>query len=129
MKVMLVDDEVGFRETVSKRLKKRKVDLVAVGSGEEALEHLRIERVDIVVLDMKMPGMDGIQTLRAIKTVDPLIEVVILTGHASLEAAKDGMSLGAFDYLMKPVDLDELLYRIQDAYKRKSIQETKAQGT
>ena len=128
MKVMLVDDEVGFRETVSKRLKKRKVDLVAVGSGEEALEHLRVERVDIVVLDMKMPGMDGIQTLRAIKTVDPLIEVVILTGHASLEAAKDGMSLGAFDYLMKPVDLDELLYRIQDAYKRKSIQEKKAQG-
>ena len=126
MRVLLVDDEVGFRETVSKRLKRRNVDLVAVGSGEEALEHLQIERVDIVVLDMKMPGMDGIQTLRAIKAVDPLIEVVILTGHASLEAAKDGMTLGAFDYLMKPVDLDELLYRIQDAYKRKSIQEKKA---
>ena len=72
-----------------------------------------------------MPGMDGIQTLREIKQRHPLIEVIMLTGHASLEIAREGMQLGAFDYLMKPVDLDELLYKIEDAHKKASIQHHK----
>jgi YesN/AraC family two-component response regulator len=78
-----------------------------------------------VVLDVRMPGMDGIQTLRAIKRDHPLLEVILLTGHANLEIAREGMQLGAFDYLMKPIDLDELLYKLEDAYQKKSIQEHK----
>jgi len=77
--------------------------------------------MDVVVLDVRMPGMDGIQALREIKQRYPLIEVIMLTGHASLEVAIEGMELGAFDYMMKPIEIDELLYKLQDAYKKKSI--------
>jgi len=79
--------------------------------------------VDVVVLDVKMPGMDGIETLREIKKRFPLVEVIMLTGHASLEVAIQGMELGAFDYLMKPTDIDELLYKVQDAFKKKVLHE------
>jgi DNA-binding NtrC family response regulator len=72
-----------------------------------------------------MPGMNGIQTLREIKKIDPLMEVIMLTGHASVEVAIEGMELGAFDYLMKPADIDELFYKLQDAFKKKSIQQEK----
>jgi DNA-binding NtrC family response regulator len=80
---------------------------------------------DVVVLDVRMPGMDGIETLRAIKKLNPLVEIIMLTGHANLEVARKGMELGAFDYLMKPIDIDELLYKVQDACKKKSIHEQK----
>jgi YesN/AraC family two-component response regulator len=96
-----------------------------VRSGEEALDWLREHPTDLVVLDVRMPGMDGIQTLRAIKRDHPLLEVILLTGHANLEIAREGMQLGAFDYLMKPIDLDELLYKLEDAYQKKSIQQHK----
>ena len=119
--VLLVDDEADFLETLLKRMKKRNVDVKGVKSGEEALEFLKQNPVDVVVLDVKMPGIDGIQTLREIKKTYPLIEAIMLTGHASLEVAIEGMELGAFDYLMKPIDIDDLLYKIQDAYKKKSI--------
>ncbi len=124
-RTLLVDDEEEFLETMLKRLKKRNLDVVGVHSGEAALEHIRQEHVDIVVLDVRMRGMDGIEVLRTIKRGFPLIEVIMLTGHANMEVALDGMELGAFDYLMKPVDIDELVYKIQDAYKKKSIQEQK----
>ncbi|HAA04472.1 MAG TPA: two-component system response regulator [Syntrophobacteraceae bacterium] len=123
--VLLVDDELEFLETLVKRLRKRKLNTTGVGSGEEALEVLRAEPVDVVVLDVKMPGMDGIETLREIKKLSPLVEVIMLTGHANMEVAITGMELGAFDYLMKPMDIDELLYKLQDAYKRKLLQEQK----
>ena len=123
--VLLVDDEEEFLATVLKRLKKRKMNAAGAANGEEALNALDKNPVDVVVLDVKMPGMDGIQTLREIKKRFPLIEVVMLTGHASMEVAIEGMEIGAFDYLMKPVDIDELLYKLQDAYKKKSIQEAK----
>jgi DNA-binding NtrC family response regulator len=123
--VLLVDDESEFLETLVKRLRKRKLNTTGVGSGEEALEVLRTEPVDVVVLDVKMPGMDGIETLRAIKKIRPLVEVIMLTGHANMEVAITGMELGAFDYLMKPMDIDELLYKLQDAFKRKLLQEQK----
>ena len=123
--VLLVDDEEEFLATVLKRLKKRKMNAAGVGNGEEALKILDRTPVDVVVLDVKMPGMDGIQTLREIKKRSPLIEVVMLTGHASMEVAIEGMEIGAFDYLMKPVEIDELLYKLQDAYKKKLIQENK----
>lgn len=127
IRVLLVDDEAEFLETLVKRLKKRRVDVQGVRSGEEALDLIRRQPVDVVVLDVKMPGMDGIQTLKAIKSMNPLVEVIMLTGHASVEVAIQGMELGAFDYLMKPMDIDELLYKVQDAYKKKALQEKRIQ--
>jgi len=124
-RALLVDDEEEFLRTVIKRLKKRDVNAIGAGTGEEALRILEQNPVDVVVLDVKMPGMDGIETLREIKNHFPLIEVVMLTAHASMEVAVEGMELGAFDYLMKPVDIDELLYKLQDAFQKKSIQEAK----
>jgi DNA-binding NtrC family response regulator len=123
--VLFVDDEVEFLETLLKRMKKRDLEASGVKSGEQALEFLDQNRVDVVVLDVKMPGMDGIQALKEIKKLHPLIEVVMLTGHASVEVAIQGMELGAFDYLMKPVDIDDLLYKVQDAYKKKALHEKK----
>ena len=120
--VLLVDDETEFLETLVKRIKKRNVNVHGAKSGEEALSFLENQAVDVVVLDVRMPGLDGIETLRKLKKNHPLIEVIMLTGHASLEVAIEGMELGAFDYLMKPVDIDDLLYKLQDAYKKKSIQ-------
>jgi DNA-binding NtrC family response regulator len=125
LKVLFVDDEVDFLETLMKRMKKRGVDVAGVGSGEQALDYLYNQPVDVVVLDVRMPGIGGINTLREIKKIDPLMEVIMLTGHASIEAAIDGMELGAFDYLMKPADFDELFYKIQDAFKRRTIQKQK----
>lgn len=124
-KVLLVDDEVEFLETLIKRMQKRAVDAAGVQSGEEALATLDQNPADVVLLDVKMPGMDGIETLREIKRRYPLIEVIMLTGHANVEVAVQGMELGAFDYLMKPMDIDELLYKVEDAYKKKYIQEEK----
>lgn len=124
--VLLVDDEVEFLETLEKRLRKRNIGVKVATSGEEALEVLRSESPDVVVLDVKMPGMDGIETLREIKKRKPLVEVVMLTGHANVEVAIQGMEMGAFDYLMKPVDIDELVYKLQDAYRRKTLEEEKA---
>ena len=121
--VLIVDDEVEFMETLVKRLRKRKIAIDGVTGGEQALEKLKEAPADIVVLDVKMPGMSGLETLREIKRAYPLIEVIMLTGHANMEVAIEGMDLGAFDYLMKPIDIDELLYKIQDAYKRKCINE------
>jgi len=120
--VLFVDDEVDFLETLIKRMKKRQLNAVGVNSGQEALAYLKDHSVDIVVMDVRMPGMDGIETLRKIKKSTPLLEVIMLTGHACLEIAREGMEVGAFDYLMKPIDIDELLYKLQDAYKKKSIQ-------
>ncbi|MBW1689017.1 MAG: response regulator [Deltaproteobacteria bacterium] len=124
-RVLLVDDEVEFVQTVARRLERNKLSVQAVHSGDDALRHLAGNPTDVVVLDVKMPGMDGIEALRRIKTLQPLVEVIMLTGHASVEAAIDGMELGAFDYLMKPVEFEELLYKIQDAHGKKSLQEAK----
>ena len=124
-RVLFVDDEADFLETILKRMQKRGVAASGVDSGEESLTWLQQNPADIVVLDVRMKGMDGIQTLRAIKSAYPLIEVIMLTGHASLEIAREGMKLGAFDYLMKPIDLDELLYKLEDAYQKKTIQQHK----
>ena len=123
--VLFVDDEEDYLNTLLKRMRKRHVEATGAGSGEEALAYLARYPADVVVLDVRMPGMDGIETLRKIKEKAPLTEVIMLTGHASLEVAREGMGLGAFDYLMKPVDIDELLYKLEDAFKKKTIQEAK----
>ena len=127
-KILLVDDEVDYLETLIKRLVRRGVEACAVHSGEAALEHLGQEPADVVVLDVKMPGMDGLEALRQIKERHPLVEVIMLTGHANVEVAIEGMELGAFDYLMKPTELDELLFKLQDACARKALQEGKIRG-
>ena len=125
MKLLLIDDESDFRNTLLKRLQRRNVDVHGVDSGEAALTWMKTGEADVVILDVRMPGMDGIETLRHIKSRHPLVEVIMLTGHASIEAAIEGMEIGAFDYLMKPMDMDQLLYKAQDAFKRKRIQEEK----
>ena len=121
--VLLVDDEVDFAGTLTKRMNKRELKTSSVNSGEDALEFLRQHPADVVILDVKMPGIGGIQTLKEIKKQHPVIEVIMLTGHANIEVAIQGMEIGAFDYLMKPMAIDDLVYKIQDAYKKKSIQE------
>ncbi len=123
IRVLIVDDEIEFLETLVKRLKKRKLEVSGVTSGEAALERLEEAPVDIVVLDVKMQGMSGLDTLREIKKKHALLEVIMLTGHANMEVAIQGMDLGAFDYLMKPIEIDELMYKIQDACKRKRLNE------
>jgi DNA-binding NtrC family response regulator len=124
--VLLVDDEVPFVETMTKRLTKRDLQITTAFSGKDALEQLGGDSaVEVVILDVKMPGMDGIETLREIKARHPLVEVVMLTGHATVETAIDGMKLGAFDYLMKPCDLDQLISKVKQAAARKREQENK----
>jgi len=124
IRVLIVDDEAEFVDTLVKRLRKRQLDATGVTSGEAALELLNATPVDVVALDVKMPGMNGLDVLREIKQKHKLVEVVMLTGHASVEVAVEGMDLGAFDYLMKPIQIDELVYKIQDACKRKRLGET-----
>jgi two-component system OmpR family response regulator len=121
-RILIVDDEDDFREAIIKRLRARKVDIEGANSGLKALEMLNEKDFDVVVLDVKMPGMDGIETLREIKLKKPLVEVIMLTGHASVESGIQGMQLGAFDYVMKPVALDDLMDKLRQAYERRSVQ-------
>ncbi len=125
IKILLVDDERDFLRTLGKRLVKRGMTLEMAHSGEEALEKLETYEADVVLLDVKMPIMDGLTVLQTIKQTWPLIEVIMLTGHASVEVAIRGMELGAFDYLMKPMDFEELQYKLEDAFLRKSHREQK----
>ena len=124
--VLLVDDEVPFVEAMTRRLKKRDVDLEAAYSGEEALEKLeKTDRIEVVILDIKMPGMDGMQALKEIRARFPLVEVIMLTGHATVESGIEGMKQGAFDYLMKPCDIDELVAKVKEAAQKKRAHEEK----
>ena len=124
--VMLVDDEVPFVETLTKRLEKRGLQIISAHDGQEALEKLDKNRnVDVVILDVKMPGMDGIEVLRGIKKSYPLIEVIMLTGHATVETAIEGMKLGAYDYLMKPCELEQLMAKVEAATKKRRAHEEK----
>ncbi|NLY40887.1 MAG: response regulator [Desulfovibrionales bacterium] len=126
--VLLVDDEEDFLRTIIKRLTKRGLDAQGVTRGEQALEVLAQTPKDVVVLDVKMPGMDGLEVLRKIKDGWPSTEVIMLTGHASIDAAVEGMARGAFDYLMKPADLEDLLYKLEDAYNKKKLHERSQSG-
>ena len=119
LRVLIVDDEDDFRETIVKRLNARKILADGAASGVLALKSLETKDFDVIVLDVKMPEMDGIETLRHIKKLKPEIEVIMLTGHASVEFGLKGMQLGAFDYVMKPAPLNELLDTIGQAYNKK----------
>jgi len=122
-RVLIVDDEPDFLETIVKRLRKRKIDATGISSGKTALELLEVQHFDVVILDVRMPGMDGIETLREMKRMRPLMEVIMLTGHASVETGMDGMRQGAFDYVMKPAEIDDLIEKVRQAYQRKSMHE------
>lgn len=124
--VLLVDDEVQFVQTTARFFKKRNLAVISAFSGEKALEMLHhVANVDVVVLDLKLPGMDGMATLRELKRAYPLVEVIVLTGHATLDSAVEGLRLGAFDYLIKPCEMEELLTRIEEAAKKKRDHEEK----
>ena len=126
--VLIVDDEVQFVETLQKRLTKRGVRVDAAYSGHEALEKLTASgptKTDVVILDVKMPEMDGLETLARIKEEHPLIEVIMLTGHATVESAIEGMKQGAYDYLMKPCELDLLMEKLNAAADKKREHEEK----
>ena len=116
-KVLLVDDEEEFREVLGERLARRGVAVTDAGSGEEALAALATGPVDVVILDVRMPGLGGIETLRRIKQAYPSVEVIMLSGVADVDTAVAGLDLGAFDYMVKPVDIEELMYRLEDAHR------------
>ncbi len=121
-KILLVDDEKDFVEMLAMRLTESGEEVTPVYSGQDAVNKLKKEEFDVVVLDIKMPGMDGIQTLRQIKQLAPLVEVILLTGHGTTQTAVKGMKLGAFDYLLKPADFEDLAEKLTAAQKRKEEQ-------
>ena len=124
--VMLVDDEAPFVETMAKRLAKRNLEVKTALSGQAALDTLNQKPgIDVVILDVKMPGMDGLETLQKIKAGYPLTEVIMLTVHATVESAIEGMKLGAFDYLMKPCDMNRLMDIVTEATGKKRSHEEK----
>lgn len=123
VRVLVVDDETDFLDMLVRRLKQRVLDVDGVTSGDAAIRMIQEHPVDVVVLDMRMPEMDGIETLQEIKKISPMVEVIVLTGHANMESAIQVMEMGAFDYLMKPIDIDDLHYKIQDAYQEKLLNE------
>jgi DNA-binding NtrC family response regulator len=124
--VLLVDDEVSFVETFSERLVMRNLEISTAFSGAEALQVLEKDHnIEVIILDVKMPGMDGIETLVAIKKKWPLVEVIMLSGHADVESAIDGMKQGAYDYLMKPCDIDQIIAKVTDAAAKKQNHEEK----
>lgn len=119
-RVLIVDDEERFRITLKKLLTANGLETDAVGSGMEAIEELQQRPYDVILLDVKMPGMSGIEALAELKKINPEVEVIILTGHASVDVAVEIMKLGGYEYLLKPCPMDELLAKIESAYERKT---------
>lgn len=125
MKLMLVDDEERYLKTTSKLIEKKGYETLTAQSGKEALELLKTKNIHVVILDVKMPGMDGNETLKAIKSMYPLVEVIMLTGHATVDSAIDGLKSGACDYLMKPADVEEIMEKAIAAFERRQRLEEK----
>jgi DNA-binding NtrC family response regulator len=117
-KLLLVDDETGFVDVLSKRLAKRNIKVTNAYSGTEAIQALRKEQFDVAVLDLKMNDMDGLEVLKIFKKMDPEMPVLMLTGHGSDQAAREGIASGAFDYLTKPYELEDLIEKIREATER-----------
>lgn len=119
IKLLIVDDEERFLQTLAKRLGMRDFDVTAVTSGEDAVERARQERYDLALVDLKMPGMDGDEVLRILKEEHPLIEVIILTGHGSVQSAVNCTQAGSYSYLTKPAETEELLRVLKEAYQKR----------
>jgi len=125
MTILLVDDEERLLSTTKKLFDKIGIEALTANSGREALEVLQSREVDVIFLDIKMPGMDGIETLQRIKKRHPLTEVIILTGHATMETAVEGLKLGAQDYLIKPVSMKNFLKKAEEAFEKVTLQKQK----
>lgn len=119
-KVLIVDNEREFASTLAERMRLRHIEAESVYSGEEALEAVSRFRPDVIILDFQMPSMGGLEVLAQVKIIDPTIEVILLTGHGSIEAGIAGMEMGAFDYIVKPVDLIHLMETITEACKKRT---------
>jgi len=117
IKLLLVDDEKDFIESLAERLQLRDFDVKTALNGDDAIKLVNENEFDIIILDVKMPGKNGIDTLKEIKNINQLSQVIMLTGHATVESAIQGMKLGAYDYIMKPTDAEELIKLINKAYK------------
>jgi DNA-binding NtrC family response regulator len=119
-KILLVDDEVEFASALAERLQLRNYDVKTANNALEALAVIHTHLPDVIILDLKIPGMDGIETLKTIKKIDPTIEVIMLTGHGDVESVTEGMKSGVFEYIMKPVDIGELTVKIDNAMKKRT---------
>ena len=116
--LLLVDDEIGFVEVLSKRISRRGMAVTAASSGSEAIQTLRRQDFDAAVLDLKMEDMDGIEVLKIFKKMAPAMPVIMLTGHGSESSAREGIKFGAFDYLTKPYELEDLIRKIKEAIRQ-----------
>jgi DNA-binding NtrC family response regulator len=123
VRLLLIDDEKDFVNILTKRIKRRNIDVTKAFSGAEAIQAMRGQEFDVAVLDLKMEDMDGIEVLKMFKIMDPQLAVIMLTGHGSTEAAEQGIKLGAFSYLTKPCELEELLAKIMEAYAHRKQDE------
>ena len=121
--LLLVDDDTAFRQVMAGELSRLGYDVDAVGSGEEAIQRVVAAEPEVVLLDLHLPGMGGIETLKAIQSATPTAEVIMLTGHGSIDTAIESIRIGAFDYVVKPCPLDELQVRIQRALERRSLRQ------
>ena len=117
IRVLVVDDEQDFLKLIKRRLTRRNLDVDTVPSGQEALERLEREAVDVVILDVRMPGLDGIETLKEIRKRFRNTAVIMLTGHGSMQSGIEGISHGAYDYILKPFSIDDLIERIRAAHE------------
>ena len=125
--IFIVDDEQAISKLLSYWAKdKWKYQVETFSNAEDALKNLT-KKPDVVLLDIMLPGMDGIETLRRIKKIDPLLEVILLTGHASVEAGGDGMKYGAYDYVIKPCNVNDLMAKVEDAFRRRMIEKEHVQ--
>jgi len=119
-KILLVDDEVEFASALAERLELRSYDVKTANNALEALAVIHTHVPDVIILDLKIPGMDGIETLKTIKKIDPTIEVIMLTGHGDVQSVAEGMKSGVFEYIMKPVDIGELTVKIDNAMRKRT---------
>ena len=126
-RLLIVDDEIPFTANLLKLLSRKGYEVSAVNDGYSALRIIEEQEFDVVILDQKMPGIDGVTTLKELKKKRPHMEVIMLTGHGSIESGIQGLQLGAFNYVMKPVTFPELLEQIVHAYERKIIEEERSQ--
>ncbi len=120
-KVLLVDDEQDFLKALSERMQTKGLQITSANSGEEAIKAVGDEFFDAVILDMKMPGLDGIETLKKIKEINPDVQVILLTGHATVDKGIEAMKLGAMDFLEKPAEINSLMEKIKTAKTNKML--------
>jgi DNA-binding NtrC family response regulator len=128
-RILLVDDEVVFATNMSKLLSRRGYQVKAVNSGDEAIQALMDKPYDVMVLDLKMPGLDGIATMREMNKLGLMSEVLILTGHGSIDLALEALQMGAYDFITKPCGIEEIVSKIEAAFERKEIKEKKGSAS